>query len=299
MAHPHEDHREVDPVTGHDTTGHDWNGIKELNTPFPKIALVFLLLAFAYSVVAWFLLPAWPTGRSHTRGLLGLDQGQEALAGYRELEAGRKAWMSRFDKPDFAALSADHALLAEAMPAAGRLFQDNCAACHGSKAEGGPGFPALNSGHWLWGGDPATVAETITVGINSADPNTRVSQMPSFDWMAIADRQTVAEYVAALPSGKADQNSPGAKLFADNCASCHGEGGKGGLQTGAPTLTDQSFIYGQDVETELTTLAKGRQGQMPTWAARLSPEEINLLALYVSRLPETAAGADGRSAAAP
>ena len=153
--------REIDELTGTPTTGHSWDGIKELNTPFPKIALVFLLLAFAYSVVAWFLLPAWPTGRSHTRGLLGLDQGQEALAGYRELEAGRKAWMSRFDKPDFAALSADHALLAEAMPAAGRLFQDNCAACHGVDAKGGPGFPNLTTAAWMWGGTPQQIADQI------------------------------------------------------------------------------------------------------------------------------------------
>ena len=54
---------EVDPVTGYETTGHDWNGIRELNTPFPRIVIWALALTFLYSVVAWVLLPAWPTGR--------------------------------------------------------------------------------------------------------------------------------------------------------------------------------------------------------------------------------------------
>lgn len=34
--HPHRP--EIDPVSGYETTGHDWGGIRELNTPFPKIA---------------------------------------------------------------------------------------------------------------------------------------------------------------------------------------------------------------------------------------------------------------------
>src|SRR5690606_33317284 len=108
MSAPHT--REVDPVTGHDTTGHDWNGIKELNTPFPRIVIWALVLTFLYSVVAWILLPAWPTGRDYTRGLLGLDQGGEAVAGYRALSTGRQGWLDRFAAGDFAALQADAAL---------------------------------------------------------------------------------------------------------------------------------------------------------------------------------------------
>ena len=88
--------REIDPVTGRDTTGHDWNGIKELNTPFPKLVIWALVLTFLYSVIAWILLPAWPVGRDYTRGLLGLDQGEQAVAGYRNLAAGRQDWLARF-----------------------------------------------------------------------------------------------------------------------------------------------------------------------------------------------------------
>jgi len=282
--------REVDPVTGYDTTGHDWNGIKELNTPFPKIALVFLLLAFLYSVAAWILLPAWPTGRAYTRGLLGLDQGQMAVKGFEELGSLRQGWMARFDQPDFAALAADPALMAAAMPAAARLFGDNCAACHGTGGTGGPGFPVLDDGYWLWGGDPETVAETIRVGINSTDPDTRVAEMPSFSWMGRDDRAALAGFVASLPSGKADWTGPAATLFTDNCAACHGDAGEGGLLNGAPSLTDAATIYGQDEATVAETLRRGRKGEMPSWAPRLSAAEIDLLALYVTRLGGGEAG---------
>ncbi|MCB1461296.1 MAG: cytochrome-c oxidase, cbb3-type subunit III [Nitratireductor sp.] len=287
-ADPHTGEREIDPVTGYDTTGHQWGPIRELNTPFPMIALVALALAFGYSVIAWFLLPAWPTGRHYTPGLLALDQGQEAMRDFRAIQARRGEWFSRFADPDFASLVADRSLMAEVMPAATRLYHDNCAACHGDDGGGGPGFPNLRDNHWLWGGEPAKIAETIAVGINSDDTDTRVAQMPSFDWIEIAERNSIADYVVQLPSGNTDPASAGGKLFADNCASCHGDGGVGGLDNGAPSLTDHSVIYGQDLSTELITLRHGRQGVMPAWVPRLTVEEVNLLALYVWQRSATA-----------
>ncbi len=283
-ADPHTGNREVDPVTGYDTTGHDWNGIKELNTPFPRIALVALVLSFLIALTGWILLPAWPYGRDYTRGLLGLDQGEMAQEGAKAMAGIRQDWLGRFADPDFAALAADTALMGLSMPAAGRLFGDNCAVCHGRAGGGVPGFPVLNDGYWLWGGDPETIAETLHYGINSGHPDARFAQMPAFDWMDRADRAALAGYVAALPSGEADPASAAATLFQDNCAACHGEGGGGGLLNGAPALTDDAVIYGQDVGTVMKTLRGGRQGVMPFWSDRLSAAEINLLALYVSRL---------------
>lgn len=280
--------RLVDPVTGYETTGHNWNGILELNTPMSRIAVVALVLSVLYSVVTWILLPAWPIGKSATPGLLGLEQGPEAVAVYDKIRTGREHWMEQFDgKPDFAALASDAPLMLIAMPGAHRLFEDNCAACHGMNGTGGPGFPDLADKTWLWGGDPATVAETITIGINGTDPDTRVAAMPSFDWMSEADRKTLATWVSELPSGKAAKDDPAAKLFADNCATCHGDNAGGGLDNGAPSLTDKAVLFGQDEATVMQTLAKGRSSTMPSWTYRLTPQEINLLALYVTRLSST------------
>jgi cytochrome c oxidase cbb3-type subunit 3 len=289
---PHGGHFETDPVTGYETTGHDWAGITELNTPVSKFVTVSLALTFAYSVVAWILLPAWPLGRDYTRGLLGLDQTEIAVVGLRELEATRQDWLTRFAEPDFAALEADATLLAEALPAADRLFQDNCAACHGTGGVGGPGFPTLGDADWLWGGEAETIAETLRVGINADHPDTRISEMPSFNWIERADRLALAEYVAALPSGTTDPASPAAALFTENCVACHGELGVGGLTVGAPSLADTSVIYGQDPPTVMMTLLNGRHGVMPSWSGRLSPEEINLLALFVALLPDATGAPD-------
>ena len=290
-ADPHTGAREIDPVTGYDTTGHDWNGIKELNTPFPKIALIALALAFGVAVLGWILLPAWPTGRDYTRGLLGLDQGEMAMQGVAAMSGLRQGWLGRFEDPDFAAIAADTDLMQTAMPAAARLFEDNCAVCHGQNGGGNQGFPVLRDGYWLWGGDPATIAETLRVGINSPHPDTRYAQMPAFDWLDRADRIALADYVAALPEGTADAASPAATLFAENCVACHGEGGTGGLMNGAPSLADASVIYGQDAGTVMKTLRNGRAGVMPYWSDRLSASEMNVLALYVSRMSGADAGA--------
>lgn len=287
MSGPDGEVPDVDPVTGYQTTGHDWNGIKELNTPFPIFVIMILGLTVVYSVIAWVLLPAWPIGRDFTRGLLGLDQGEMAVAGYQRLADGREDWMARFAEGDFDAIMADPALMAKAMPAAHRLFLDNCAACHGTDATGGPGFPNLADSDWLWGGAPATIAETLRVGINSSHPETRFGQMPAFGHDQMLERaeiETLTTYVQALSTGQADPESEGGTLFADNCASCHGEGGVGGLEIGAPSLVDGHWIYGGDRATIFATLQRGRQGVMPAWADRLSTAEINLLAVYVSGL---------------
>lgn len=287
---PHTGHLEVDPVTGYDTTGHDWNGIRELNTPFSKLALWAMTLTFVYSVITWILLPAWPYGKDYTRGLLGLDQTEMAVERYLALTADRSDWMARFEGGDFAALQADDTLMLPAMAAAERLFLDNCAACHGADGGGGPGFPVLHDDQWLWGGDPETIAETLHVGINAAGDDTRFAQMPAFDWLERGERTALADYVTALPQGSAEDGSEGGTLFADNCSSCHAEGGVGGMEVGAPALTDASVIYGQDRATVLETLQKGRQGVMPSWSGRLTEAEINLLALYVANLSKDNAG---------
>lgn len=289
---------ERDPVTGYETTGHDWAGIKELNTPLPRIVVWVLIATVVYSVIAWVLLPAWPTGRDYTSGLLGLDQGEMARAGQREMDERRREWLAPFaDEPDFSALADDTQLLASALPAAARLYGDNCAMCQGVDGGGAPGYPALNDPHWLWGGNPGTIAETLAVGINARHPETRQAVMPAFDWMDRSDRLALSEYVAGLPSGRADHDAEAARLFAENCAACHGERGGGGLENGAPALDNGAVIYGQDVNTVMETLFRGRQGVMPHWSDRLDKAEINLLALYVAGLEETQAEDTGTGAA--
>jgi cytochrome c oxidase cbb3-type subunit 3 len=62
---------EKDSVTGTDTTGHQWDGIKELNNPLPRWWLYVLYATILWSFGYWVVYPAWPSLTSYTKGVLG------------------------------------------------------------------------------------------------------------------------------------------------------------------------------------------------------------------------------------
>jgi cytochrome c oxidase cbb3-type subunit 3 len=75
----------------------------------------------------------------------------------------------------------------------------------------------------------------------------------------------------------------GERLFANNCAGCHGSDAKG--SKGFPNLTDGDWLYGGSHETIVQTISKGRQGQMPPMAAAVGgPEDVKNVANYVLSL---------------
>jgi cytochrome c oxidase cbb3-type subunit 3 len=76
----------------------------------------------------------------------------------------------------------------------------------------------------------------------------------------------------------------GAKLYADQCASCHGDNGKGKQEQGAPDLTDAIWLYGGTKPAIVESIKTGRGGMMPAWAGRLDPVTVKSLAIYVHSL---------------
>ncbi len=281
---------ERDPYTGHITTGHEWDGIKELNTAVPKPVWVFLIATALFSIVYWVLMPAWPLGTTYTRGLLGADVRQDVATSLREAALSRSAWTTRVGREDFTAIQADEALMKNVRETGYALFGDNCAVCHGKNATGGPGFPNLVDDAWLWGGAPAAVLETIRVGINSEHPETRVSQMPAFGRDGMLDRQAILDVVAYVRSlsrremaegPEAQKVAAGRDVFAANCSACHGDDAEGNKDMGAPDLTDGFWLYGGDAESVYRTVYGGRRGQMPAWEKRLTEVERRILALYL------------------
>ncbi|MEC4590143.1 MULTISPECIES: cytochrome-c oxidase, cbb3-type subunit III [Nitrospirillum] len=301
MSQPdHMDHApKRDPHTGHMTTGHEWNGITELNTPVPKPVWFFLTIAFLFGVGYWILMPAWPLGHTYTKGLLGVDQRRTVEHKLQQAAAHAPEWMAKVAAADYATIQADPALMADVRQRGHTLFGDNCAVCHGLNATGNKGFPNLTDNDWLWGGDPDTVFETIRVGINSTHPDSRVSQMPAFghdQMLPRADILTVIAYVRSLsgPVDKEDQAkvAAGKDLFAANCAACHGEDAKGQTAMGTPNLSDAIWLYGGDKETVFETVYNGRQGHMPSWEARLTALDRKVLTLYVLDLGRKGAPAD-------
>jgi cytochrome c oxidase cbb3-type subunit 3 len=281
---------ERDPHTGYLTTGHEWNGIKELNTPVPRPVYVFLIATALFAVAYWVLMPAWPTGEGYTKGLLGIDQRTSVADSLRQAASERAGWLGRVEAGEFDDVLRDRPLMEQVRQTGRVLFGDNCAACHGRNARGGHGFPDLTTSSWLWGGAPETIAETIRVGINSTHPDSRVSQMPAFGRSGMlprADIEKVAAYVRALsapPSTKEALETIAASgaIFAANCASCHGDDGKGSTEAGAPNLADGDWLYGGDMQSVFMTIWHGRQGQMPSWEARLTVVEQKILVLYLT-----------------
>ena len=285
-------HEKHDPVTGRMTTGHEWNGIEELDTPVPRVVLFFLAVTFLFSVIYWVLMPAFPLVWTYTKGLLGFDQRQIVTEQVKEASQARAVWTDRIAKADFAAIAADPALMRHVRETGRTLFNDNCAACHGRDAKGGNGFPSLATSSWLWGGSPEAIAETIRVGINSAHSDSRTSQMPAFGRDGVLPRaeiEKVVAYVRSLSDPAPRQQTPelvnaGEAVFQANCAACHGDSAAGNPEMGVPNLADKVWIYGGDAASVYATVWRGRQGHMPTWEQRLSPVDRKVLALYLLQL---------------
>ncbi len=284
---------ERDPVSGRETTGHEWNGIKELDTPVPRGVLIFLILTHAWAIAWWFFVPAWPLGTTYTKGLLGVDQKQTVEAQVAEAQRRRAGWMNRIETEDYDAILADEGLMQTVRSTGRHLFGDNCAACHGRDGKGRANYPDLTDDDWLWGGGPKLIEQTMRVGINSRDPESRVSQMPAFGHEKMLDQdqvRKVAAYVYTLTNpaystpDNVHQIEAGRQVFLTTCAVCHGEDAKGNRELGAPNLTDSHWIYGGDMDTIIASVHGGRQGHMPTWQQRLTTAEIRTLALYVHDL---------------
>ena len=285
--------KERDPVSGRETTGHEWNGIKELDTPVPRGVLMFLIVTHIWAIVWWFFVPSWPLGTTYTKGLLGTDQRQTVEAQLVEAQRGRSGWMSRIETEDYNAILADEALMQTVRSTGRQLFGDNCAACHGRDGKGGANYPDLTDDDWLWGGGPELIEQTLRVGINTQHPESRIGQMPAFGRDEMLDRdqvRSVAAYVYSLthPDYSTPQNleriEAGREVFVTACAACHGEDAKGIRDVGAPNLTDARWIYGGELDTIIASVHGGRRGHMPTWDERLTPAEIRTLALYVHDL---------------
>lgn len=74
----------------------------------------------------------------------------------------------------------------------------------------------------------------------------------------------------------------GQRIFANNCAVCHGSAATGSY--GFPNLTDNDWLYGESPENIKTTILAGRNGSMPGWGAVLGEDGVTEVAEYVMGL---------------
>jgi len=269
------------------TTGHEWDGIQELNTPLPRWWLWLFYATIIWSIAYWIVYPAWPLVTSYSRGLFDWNTRSAVATQLAALQAERGAMMTRLGAASLAEIEATPELLDFARALGRRAFADNCAPCHGAGGGGARGYPNLDDNKWLWGGKLDDIAQTIAHGARAGDDQGHQGSMPAFgrDGLLKPDEiSTVADYVRSLSGLKTEPGADlarGAKIFADNCAVCHGPQGKGNREVGAPNLTDNIWLYASDKKTIMEGIINGRGGVMPAWAGKLDDVTIKALAVYV------------------
>ncbi|GLS32280.1 cytochrome c oxidase cbb3-type subunit 3 [Mesorhizobium albiziae] len=280
--------KHVDEATGVETTGHEWDGIKELNNPLPRwwvwTFYATIVWALAYTVAY----PAWPLLTTATGGLLGYSSRVEIRNELAAAEAAKGDYVAAVQSKTVEEILSNETLRQFATAAGAAAFKVNCVQCHGSGAQGSAGYPNLNDDEWLWGGDIVQIQQTISHGIRfTADRDTRISEMPVFaDMLEAPQIEQAATFVASLGGGEADAAvvEAGRTVFAENCASCHGEDGRGSREVGAPDLTDAIWLYGSSAADIARQIRTPRHGVMPAWSARLGDRTVKELAVYIHSL---------------
>lgn len=282
--------KDIDAVSGVETTGHSWDGIKELNNPLPRWWIWTFYATVIWSIGYVIYYPAIPLIEGSTMGISGQTNRAALKEEIAFANQARSERFARLESEDLDTIKADDNLYRFAISGGSSLFKVYCTQCHGSGAQGGGGYPNLNDDAWLWGGDLENIYLSINHGVrNDEDDDARFSDMPAFGADEILENDQIsqaAEYVLKLSGQEhnAALATDGATVFEENCAACHGEDGTGDLEFGAPDLTDAISMYGNDRETITAQIIKPQLGVMPAWGTRLGEAGVKQLTLYVHGL---------------
>ena len=287
------DNRDIDHHSGVETTGHEWDGLKELNNPLPRWWVMVFWACILWSIGYWVAYPAWPGLTDYTHGILANSERVNAMAGVAADKAAQGKFADAIGKMSLAEVNANPELLKFSAVAGRAAFLNNCAGCHGSGAQGGPGFANLNDDNWLWGGKLDDVQQTILYGVRNGSDKARgggaLSGMPERASVLKPDQiNDVAEYVLSLSKKPADAAAAarGKALFVGDggCTACHGDDAKGNKDLGSANLTAGIFQWGGTKADIVKTITEGRAGVMPAWAGKLDATTVKELAVYIHSL---------------
>ncbi|TVU90133.1 cytochrome-c oxidase, cbb3-type subunit III [Vreelandella titanicae] len=257
-----------------ETTGHAADGIEEYDNPLPKWWFQLFVLTVVFALGYLVLYP----GLGNYAGILGWSQEGQWEEEVAQAEERFTPIFAQYQEVPIPELAEDP----EAMQVAERIYQNNCAVCHGSNAQGGYGFPNLTDDDWLYGGEPDNILTTLNNGRNGL--------MPAWQQLGQNNIEHLTQYVLSLSNEEHDeaQAEQGESTFMAVCAACHGPSGTGNTALGAPNLTDDIWLYlapGQEVGDSIRqTLRNGRNGHMPAQAAYIGEERVHLVAAYVYSL---------------
>ena len=282
---------ERDHVSGTDTTGHEWDGITELNTPLPRWWVITFYATIVFAIGYCIAYPAWPLLKGATPGLLGYTSRGALVADMTAAQAAQAKWTGQIAAANLDDIMKSDDLRNFAVAGGAAAFKVNCVQCHGSGAAGAVGYPNLNDNDWLWGGKIDQIHQTITDGARyAADDKTHTELMPNFgtDGVLKPEQITqVANYAWFLSGGKPDDEAAaqaGQQIYADNCAACHGDKGQGNPDMGAPNLSDQIWLYHGSVAAIAEQVNHPKHGVMPAWGPKLGDTKVKELAVFVHSL---------------
>ena len=201
------------------TLGHAFDGIEEYDNPLPRWWFMLFLGTLIFAGAYLLLYP-------------GLGNFAGKLPGYEGGWTQVKQWQREMDKADaeYGPIYASYAKMPvedvakdeRALKMGGRLFASNCSVCHGSDAKGAYGFPNLTDKEWRWGGDAASIKQTIAGGRTGMMP-------PQAAMIGEEGVRNAAAYVLTelagrkLPEGETADIGAGQKIFAST-GGLHGAG---------------------------------------------------------------------------
>lgn len=281
---------EIDDFTGVETTGHDWDGIKELNNPMPRWWLWSFYMTILFSIGYVIAYPAIPLLTTSTQGMLGWSSRGDVANELQVAKEAQSVYLDRLLATDIGQIQKDAELTQFAVAGGTAAYKVNCIQCHGSGAIGSPGYPNLNDDDWIWGGSVEEIYLTLKHGVrHPGDEDTRISDMPAFGADEILSKEEISDvawYVRKLAGEEFDAAAitNGAVLYEDNCAACHGDNGEGIRELGGPRLSDALWLYGGSYEQIVAQIDKPKQGVMPAWEARLGEGATKQLAVYIHSL---------------
>jgi cytochrome c oxidase cbb3-type subunit 3 len=280
----------MDKLTGVETTGHEWDGVRELNNPLPRWLLYVFYACIVFSIGYMVIYPSIPLGTDYYKGTADYSSRvavEEDIAAAREAQGGLR---ERIVETDLADIRSDQQLLSFAVAGGGAAYAENCAPCHGTGANGGPGYPSLQDDAWIWGGTLDAIHTTLQYGIRwEQNDNTRFSMMPAYGTDGILSEEEidqVAHYVLSLSGSEHDAQAAtaGEEIYLNQCAACHMDDGSGMADLGAPTLSDQVWLYGGTHTQIANQIHNPKHGVMPAWEGRLDEATVKMLTVYVHEL---------------
>jgi cytochrome c oxidase cbb3-type subunit 3 len=243
--------------------------LREGANPAPLWWFWMILILMVFSVGYLMLYP----GLGAFRGVLNWSQASHVQHTSDEYEARFGDMRRTIVAAPLGELQRD----AQVMQSAQRVYDRNCAVCHGYDAAGQAAtFPNLTDAAWQWGGSPEQIEQSIRNGRSAV----MVAWESTLGEQGVAE---VVEYVLAMAGGSESTGLPGHSRYNQFCIGCHGSAGEGNPVLGAPSLVDGDWLYGGNEEAVRLSVARGRNGIMPAFGQRLDDAQVRMLVAWLTR----------------